>query len=251
MPPVPEDHHQPGRPVSMVNRPPMPVPGQQQPQPHNYMNQQGPQLPQRSPSAMAAPGAAGPALPPLQRPHSSSQGPIHPTNAYRIYSTDEADRLQQHPPPPPLGPRPGQVPGPESIIPASYDPEAVRAANLSRAEALSAQQREELFLRRGAAGAAPVAPNQNSPTASSVSSSDMPPMRGATTASFPPQVPQPPTSSAGYPNGARGYPTPTPQQQQPSPNRFGHPLQQPAYPNQPHPMQQQQPRPPVVKQVNN
>ena len=41
-----------------------------------------------------------------------------------------------------------QVPGPESIIPASYDPEAVRAANLSRAEALSAQQREELFVRR-------------------------------------------------------------------------------------------------------
>ena len=131
--------------MTMMNRPPMPVPGQHQ---HNYMNQQGPQLPQRSPSAMAAPAAG--AVPPLQRPHSSSQGAIHPTNAYRIYSTDEPDNMQHvgHPPPPPLGPRPGQVPGPESIIPASYDPEAVRAANLSRAEALSAQQREELFVRR-------------------------------------------------------------------------------------------------------
>ena len=232
----------------MMNRPPMPVPGQQQQQQHNYMNQQGPQLPQRSPSAMAAPGAG--ALPPLQRPHSSSQGPIHPTNAYGIYSADQADNVQHggHPPPPPLGPRPGQVPGPESIIPASYDPEAVRAANLSRAEALSAQQREELFVRRAANAA--VSPNQNSPTASSVSSSDMPPMRGATTASFPPhQVPQPPaSSSSGYPNGSKGFPMP-PQPQQPSPNRFGHPIQ-PAYPNQPHPMQQQlQPRPPVVKQV--
>ena len=141
LPPVPEDHNR----MTMMNRPPMPVPGQHQ---HNYMNQQGPQLPQRSPSAMAAPAAG--AVPPLQRPHSSSQGAIHPTNAYRIYSTDEPDNMQHvgHPPPPPLGPRPGQVPGPESIIPASYDPEAVRAANLSRAEALSAQQREELFVRR-------------------------------------------------------------------------------------------------------
>ena len=34
MPPVPEDH---GGRMSMMNRPPMPVPGQQQ---HNYMNQQ-------------------------------------------------------------------------------------------------------------------------------------------------------------------------------------------------------------------
>ena len=208
LPPVPESEYSGMR-------------GQQQQ--HHYMNQQGPPvLPQRSPSQFPPTS-----VPPLQRPQSS--GPIPPmTNAYRIY--DSRDGGGGGGPAPPLGPRPGQVPGPESIIPPGYDPEAVRAANLSRAEALSQQQREELMRRQqqqhGGHMMPPAGHQQASPTASS-SSSDMPPMRGATTA-YP-----------GYPNAQRTVPQP----QQPSPNRYG----QQGYP-QPQQQQQQPRQQPVVKQ---
>lgn len=138
------------------------------------------------------PIAHGP-LPPLQKPHYppgrhevdavSRSGAPATANAYRVVSPTGPEGYL-----PPLGPRPGTVPGPDSIIPQGYDPEAIRAANLSRAEALAQQQREELMIRRNSAAHH----SQSSPASSS--SSELPPMRGAT------YHPQPnPTPVNGYP----------------------------------------------------
>eukprot|EP00095_Tigriopus_kingsejongensis_P007210 maker-scaffold1268_size51707-snap-gene-0.13 protein:Tk07210 transcript:maker-scaffold1268_size51707-snap-gene-0.13-mRNA-1 annotation:"serine threonine-protein kinase pak mbt" len=171
--------------------------------------------------------------PPLQKPgpsngYSQVDGsrarlpapPLGPANAYRLVPQPSPSVGYG----PALGPRPGTVPGPESIIPQGYDPEAIRAANLSRAEALAHQQREELLLRRHSASQH----SQSSPASSS--SSEMPPMRGAT------YHPPPP---APYP-----VPAPSPQRSAPyvQPGDLNHPSNQPWGPGPP----QRYPPPPQL-----
>ena len=199
-------------------RPPMEPPRQQQNY-NNYMNHPPPPPPGRSPSAQSIPIGPGMQPPPLQRPQHTQPVPP-PPNAYRVFHHPDDQGFHGG-----VGhSRIGQVPGPDSIIPPGYDPEAVRANNLSRAEALTQE-----MMRRGGGH-----PKQQASPASSTSS-DIPPMRGATSYPFPP-------TNGGQPSPPRFAPTPNfnpmpqPQVQQ------QHPPQRPPFVKQP--SSQQVPPPP-------
>jgi p21-activated kinase 7 len=220
---------------------------------------------------MQYPPQRGP--PPLQRPpptssHSGMNGSVapHPHQpppqmAYRIPYPGQQPQPMKHFPaaspnhqqvPPPLstggsgasssGP---PVPGPDSIVP-GYDPEAIRAANLSRAEALARQQHAEA-LRRGPGGAAQQ--SQSSPAASSSSGGGDAPSRGATSGGYPlngghhqtpPQL-QPPAHYPYQPHQPPMVPPPN----QASPHR---PPMSMGNTHQPHPHHSTAPRQPYVKQ---
>merc|ERR1719412_1356492 len=87
---------------------------------------------------------------PLGPPHHIQPGPGSNRSAGSQASSDFSGGLRGHPgPPPPLQrPSPPRSAGrpPEAPVPGDvpgYDPAAVRAANMARAEQLAAQQREE------------------------------------------------------------------------------------------------------------
>ena len=230
-----------GDPHGAMRRPQYP-PGGHQPNYHDYMNHPGQEM---------HPQPGGPP-PPLQRP--GQPMPLPPnSNSYRVFQAPD----QRVPPRPHdqvdnhhfMGPRTGQVPGPDSIIPAGYDPEAIRAANLSRAEALAQQQRDELIRRNSV---------HSQPSPASSSSSDMPPMRGATYQTGPGSggpnnnngvVPQPSPNSSQLQQRFPNPPYSQHQQMPPPQPQFHqqqhHQPQQPRYPPPPHMTQpQQQVRPP-------
>lgn len=239
LPPVPEQHPQQQQ-QHLQSRPPLPDPRQphlqqpphpmqqQQPSYGNYMNQSAAQYNTRPP--------------PLQKPPPPGHmmAPGQPA-AYRMYTSQTDGGRAPFPPPqqdgsrPPSGPRPGTVPGPESIIIPGYDLEAIRQQNLIRAEALTQQQREDMMHRRNQHQHPPSQPSPSS----SQSSSDLPPMRGATVPSG--HTPQP-TPVNGY---SQPSPSPRFQQQQPlPPPPLAAQQQQQPYVKQPMAPPQAYPKPP-------
>ena len=165
-------------PTVQEQRPPGPVqngyPGAYQGHPNGYPPG-APQgyLQQRPPQQMVYPGPygghqQGPPPPPNARPHSALRqptpnGPGRPNGPHHIQpgpgsnrsagsqaSSDSSGGMRGHPglPPPLQRPGPPRVAGrpPGAPVPGDvpgYDPAAVRAANMARAEQLAAQQREE------------------------------------------------------------------------------------------------------------
>ena len=228
--PVPEQenfsnpmHHFPGRPA-------MPDPRMQNhPNYSNYMNHQQVQMQhQQVHQQVHGPRHNLPGPPPmLQKPPLMSNGSGSSNGSGRPFP-NQTYRLEQQQLPPEQhrvpGTVPGTVPGPDSIIIPGYDPNAIRANNLSRAEKLT----HEMMRRK--ASASSVSSSQgykthsNQPSPASSSSSELPPMRGA-------------TSYPMAPHAARA----------PSQNGLHHPQSSPntRYPSPPLPPPHQPPLPPL------